>query len=96
MTDQPQDEWGPWIEHDGASIPAEFRVGDVVQLLSENNETGGLDLSPPKVVLPDDFVRYNWFWGESTHDVLRYRIRKPRGMAILEQALADIPKKVQA
>jgi len=87
------DEWGPWIEHDGAHIPTEFAVGDVVQVISENNETGSLDLSPPKVVLPGDFARHNWFWGESTHDTLRYRIRKPRGMVVLEALLQELPVK---
>lgn len=90
------DEWGPWIEHNGARIPDEFCVGDVVQVVSECNETGSLDLSPPRVVQPEDFVRYNWFWGESSHDTLRYRIRKPRGLTILESLLADLPEEVSA
>ena len=90
------EEWGPWIEHDGARIPTEFRVGDVVQLLSENNETGNLDLSPPKVVLPEDFVRYNWFWGESSHDVLRYRVRKPRALLDLIEMVENLPEQVDA
>jgi hypothetical protein len=88
------DEWGPWIEHDGAHIPTEFVVGDVVQLLAENNQTGTLSVSAPRQVQPEDFVRHNWFWGEGTHDVLRYRIRKPRGLTILEGLLETLPEQV--
>jgi hypothetical protein len=87
-------EWGPWIEHDGAHIPTEFVVGDVVQLLAENNQTGTLNESVPRQVQPEDFARYNWFWGESTHDVLRYRIRKPRGLTILEGLLETLSEQV--
>lgn len=85
------DQWGPWIEHDGAHIPTEFQVGDIVQLISECNFTGKLETSAPRQVMPEDFVRYNWFWGESTHDTLRYRIRKPRGLTLLETLIADLP-----
>ena len=85
------EDFGPWIEHDGAHIPTDFSAGDVVQVVSENNETGTLDVSPPKLVEPEDFVRYNWFWGESSHDTLRYRIRKPSGLTILEGILEELP-----
>jgi hypothetical protein len=94
------DEWGPWIEHGGNRIPTEFAVGDVVQLISENNETGDLETSLPKVVEARDFVRYNWFWGESTHDTLRYRIRKPRALldmiALVETLQAPVKVGVDA
>ena len=88
------EEWGPWIEHDGAHVPTEFGVGDIVQLVSENNKTGQLEVSAPRKVEPRDFVRYNWFWGESSHDTLRYRIRKPRGLAILQSLIVDLPAPV--
>lgn len=85
------DDWGPWIEHDGAHIPTDFVVGDVVQLISENNENGALEISPPKRVEPEDFVRYNWFWGESTHDTLRYRVRRPRALRDLIELVENLP-----
>lgn len=87
-------EWGPWIEHDGAHIPTDFGVGDLVQLTSEDNRTGDL-LTSAKIVEPFDFVRWNWFWGESTHDALRYRIRKPRALLDLikrAKELDDAPE----
>ena len=88
------EEWGPWIEHDGAHIQTEFSLGDVVQVVSENNETGALYLSPPEIVRPEDFARGNWFLGESSHDTLRYRVRRPRGLTILQDLTADIPQPV--
>jgi hypothetical protein len=84
-------EWGPWIEHDGAHIPTEFVVGDVIQLLSEDNQTGTLDESLPKKVEPEDFVRHNWFWGEGSHDVLLYRIRRPDALHKLIDLVENLP-----
>ena len=89
MTDQPQDEWGPWIEHDGQGCPV---VGQYVQVVAEwkDHITGSDGL----VVRPGP----DWYWRNfpKTWMVRRYRIRKPRGMAILESILADTPEQVNA
>lgn len=96
------EDWGPWIEHDGNGCP--LAIGTVVEaeegllpnkvhvhtrigMVTETSKTPG---NPP------DF--YNvWHWNEISPEdygqnllVLRYRIRKPRGMAMLDKVLADL------
>jgi len=90
MTDDSA-EWGPWIVHDGAHIPTDFAVGDVVQVQSEDNETGALEISLPRVVRAVDFIFYNWIWGEGSHDTVAYRIRKPRALRQLRALVETIP-----
>jgi len=85
MTDQPKDEWGPWIDHDGASCPC---VGMTVRVVAANgrDEIGFVTIRAAQAYTS------MWIWSSIPphwwgHRVIRYRIRKPRGMAILEQAL---------
>ena len=86
------DEWGPWIDWSGGENPA---PGMYVAI-----EIRG------RAWVEDRFPRGNpdcdlsevWAWwhdGEDD-DIVRYRIRKPRGMLILESLLADLPEEVPA
>ena len=83
MTDQPQDEWGPWIEHDGRKCPVVGQFAhmiDVCDIAKDEQHFFGIAGS-----MGGD----SWDWKNSPQctRIIRYRIRKPRGMAILEQAL---------
>lgn len=89
------DEWGPWIEHDGKGCPC---VGMFVHRIYERP---GLDVKDGVVKSEKiGFVRNsgsgNWHWVRGYAPVIRYRIRKPRGLTILESILADLPEKVDA
>ena len=81
MTDQQQDEWGPWIDHDGRGCPV---VGMVIEFHckfyggEEEKHIGRVSRR---------FASSMVWRSPHAFDFLRYRIRKPRGMAILEQAL---------
>jgi hypothetical protein len=82
-----QDEWGPWIEHDGRGCPCEgMYTQDAVADGSVIEGLVGNVTNPPKGC-------YSlWVWDSiPSHRfhrrVIRYRVRKPRGMAVLEQAL---------
>lgn len=99
------DEWGPWIEHDGRGCPlqrgtlgeAELRTGRIVAFRASCGSTRG----GPYVPAPDNAYTSAWVWGGKPdrwkdEEVIRYRIRKPRGAVILESLLADLPKKVDA
>lgn len=105
------EEWGPWIEHDGASVSGMIPQGAVLNILSIN--TGGItagDIDGPiGLEFPGFFWRWKrvktgWFRSEvrrvcddpSYAPVVLYRIRKPRGMTILENLLADLPEKVDS
>lgn len=85
-------EWGPWIEHDGMGCPVpgdtmvsvEFRI-------------------PPRSI---EFTRGNpecdrakvWIWVNDgkRDDIIRYRIRKPRGLIILQELIEKLPEGVEA
>lgn len=85
------DEWGPWIEHDGSGCPCKgsfvhvgFALpGGEVKAIALNGES--------------------WFWttpdycgatrlkaGKRANPIIRYRIRKPRGMAVLETVMENL------
>ena len=101
------DEWGPWIEHDGAGIC--LPDGSVMQI-----EIGGPGLVPrgSESVSPN-YPGFYWRWKRvktgwfssvmrrvcddpAYAPIIRYRIRKPRGMIVLEALLADLPESVDA
>lgn len=90
------DNWGPWIEHNGKGCPCVGMVAEVVFAYDK---------------LPMCYVvrgGASWFWlspdirgtsitrcGRLANPIVRYRIRKPRGMAILESILADVTEPAQ-
>ena len=79
------EEWGPWIEHDGNYVP--HLVGLWVRTVAEWPD-GKLTERELRV---GNGMGASWNWanfGPFTR-VLRYRIRKPRGLTILEQIAAD-------
>lgn len=86
------EEWGAWIEHDGKGCPC---VGQYAHVVSDcGDEFIGIVGSHPQF----NVSRYpggSWNW-KNRHlaRVLRYRIRKPRGLTILENLIADLPAPV--
>lgn len=88
-----KDEWGPWIEHDGKPCPC---LGEWVRCEMETN--------PGKFVVLEaragSMGAWSWdwkWWGkfppgerERTARVLRYRIRKPRGLVILREVAREV------
>lgn len=91
-------EWGPWIEHDGKGCPC---VGQYVHIVRrDGREAFAVAGSQCHAagVLPNGGPSA-WLWAEwpgyqSDSVIIRYRIRRPKGMAILEQLLADLPAPV--
>ena len=88
------DEWGPWIEHDGRGCP--LPDGVVVELVTADGErAAGIILKGEPGVNVWDWAECRayrrWEWR-----LLRYRIRKPRGVIVLEALLADLPESVDA
>ncbi len=86
-------EWSDWIGHDGGPCPVP--IGAYVQSKQHGRRgvfdgLGGL-LTPalaacPAWVMPDHLGP----WAK----IIAYRIRKPRGLTILENLIADIPAPV--
>ena len=80
-------EWGPWVEHDGKGCPVKGMWVHIVRaegLESETRATGSFHImagsgwiwrSIPKPLLP--------------YRIIRYRVRKPRGLTILKRIAAE-------
>jgi len=101
------EEWGPWIEHDGATPDAIAGLPNGTRV--QTHSVGGLGLLPLNAAHPGFYwrwrtVRCGWFRTELRRvcddptygAIIRYRIRKPRGLTILEGLLTDLPEKVDA
>jgi hypothetical protein len=86
------EEWGPWIEHHGDGCQC---VGMWVEV-----EAG--DPYTKEVQRKLEIRRVNGRGGWLNSDfpvfyvVIRYRIRKPKGMAVLESILQNLPEGVDA
>lgn len=88
------EEWGPWIEHDGRGCPCAGRVveGERRSGVVETWVAGTLNVGGHGSM---------WVWGTCVPkfrdlEVVRYRIRKPRGLTILEGLLENLPERVPA
>lgn len=77
------EEWGPWTLHDDSGVPLALKPGMIVQV---EMKMDGKVLTPMLVEEID--------WHCPGDPVAAYRVQKPKGMAILEQLLADIPAPV--
>ena len=90
------EECGPWIDHDGKSCP----WGQVVRVVFRNL-IGEVELGP---TIAGSKGGQSWFWGDpSCKDtwsinkegkksipVVRYQIKKPKGLSLLEEILAEV------
>lgn len=99
------DEWGPWIEHDGRGFP--IPLGTLVHRVFD----APIDLILGSEITPTNEIieplraseLQSWLWVLPRYHpvgmvarVVRYRIRKPRGVAVLESLLSDLPEQVDA
>lgn len=83
-------EWGPWIEHDGKGCSC---VGQYVQseerrgLIEYHVASSGKNASGNA-----------WDWSTCPlfqgHHIIRYRIRKPRAMKLLQSIVENPPKQL--
>jgi len=92
------DDWGPWIEHDGNGCPC---VGEWVHVLFDHKSLR--EASSTMTLIADGweavgtpFGGASWYSTKSIAcHVIRYRIRRPRGMAILNAILTNLPAPVK-
>lgn len=89
------DEWGPWIEHDGkASLPPD---GTFIHVVFEDGDewmvfSGESGYSPTKFGDETDETDHSWFWVEGYCRIIRYRIRRPKSMQILTNILREVER----
>ena len=77
-------EWGPWIEHDGGPCP--YALGDYIGVRFK--------ISAEVEGRVTELVKGASSWFTNTHPldpVTHHRLRKPRGMTMLEILIADLP-----
>ena len=91
------EEWGPWIDHDGKSCP----WGQVVRAVFRYS-CGREELRGPFVA--GNMGGTSWFWGDYLNrdswsssaggklstPAIRYQIKKPKGLSLLEEILAEV------
>ena len=87
------EEWGPWIEHDGNGCPC---VGMWCQVVFD--DAGNAIVSNGRVSgnIFEGTVSGKHGWhgpDEIGFEVIRYRIRKPRGLTVLEDLLENLPER---
>ena len=87
------EEYGPWVAHDGGGCP--LPLGTMVQCTFE---TWPFSYITPEGASPVRGGRC-WDWrhwlceqpdGSLVARIVSYRVRKPRGMAVLEHLVAEI------
>lgn len=85
------EEFGPWIEHDGNGCPC---VGEYVQAVhdSEILRHTGSGLVYGNVIEGIATGGKSWFWCSGYTHVMRYRIRKPKGLTILTDILREVER----
>ena len=87
-----QEEWGPWIDHDGKGCPC---VGLVVQVERRNGEVVGPYVAYSKrkgYPTPGNNMHDSWYHLPKPRDIIRYRIRKPLAMSILTDILREVER----
>lgn len=75
------EEWGEWQVHDGRGCPC---VGEYVHAVAKG---GG-----EKYGIAGSEGGRSWDFSQSLRPhIIRYRIRKPKGLTFLESLIADLP-----
>ena len=81
------EEWGPWIDHDGKGCPC---VGQYVAIQVRGPVPSG---SIPIGNIDCDIAETWAWWHDGQYDdIIRYRIRKPRAMKLLQSIVENPPK----
>jgi len=95
--DNEDDEWGPWIDHDGKGKPVQDGV-----ILWRKYANGYEWIAPMGQFTYGKQVHYagqkygcSWEWSTVGFytPVVAYRIKKPKGLKILEGLLENLPTK---
>lgn len=77
------EEWGPWQAHDGKGCPC---LGKFVHLVDDE----GAEWRGVAGALGGE--SWNWANRGWVYVVVRYRIKKPRGLTILEERLREVER----
>lgn len=86
------EEWGPWIEHDGKGCPVPFGTFLHVVTIGGKEQIGPLREEGASGVTYFEWQEVIRYQGRDDNCIIRYRIRKPKGLTILENLISEIPQ----
>ena len=81
-----QEEWGPWVQHDGGGCPV--AAGTVVEVVSEDRF--GYLLNIVGQTDGDSYSSWDWQHFPELKKIIRYREKKPKGLQILQEVLNEL------
>ena len=83
------EEWGPWIEHDGKGLPKHVAGKWVESVerggLVEQHIAGGVNRGAL-------FCAWKWIGFRAGFEIVRYRVRQPLGLSLLRR-IAEYPER---
>ena len=84
------EEWGPWIEHDGKGCPC---VGEWVEVEFDDHRPNAEGRATSATGNPES----GWVWANAIRVSVftRYRIRKPKGLTMLERVARDVTAPIE-
>jgi hypothetical protein len=87
------EEWGPWVEHDGNGCPCVgmyvHMVLDGISKIDINTRTQHINGGRELVGIASG--GRSWFWDKSLRKIIRYRVRKPKGLKMVEELIQNLP-----
>lgn len=92
--------WGPWIRHDGQSMPVP--AGTIVEVFSKEDAETALDGIVRRVGTAGVDLVHSWQWTAQTRStqhalpIDRYRIKRPGGLDMLVVTMDATPKLAEA
>ena len=101
------DIWGPWIDHDGKGCPCSGAMVESVDAggVAMVHIAGGISVHPVtgewRARYVDEDLCDLWDWAEcaayGSYDarIVRYRIRKSRGLILLQELIENLPAPVR-
>lgn len=87
-----EQEWGPWIRHDGLGCPV--KTGVVVEVVYE--DAFGYRANSITTVTGGGYSSWNWEHFPELKRILRYRERRPKGLQLLDDILAELDEDAPA
>lgn len=86
------EDWGPWIEHKGGPCPCVGQFVHEVYGDGAENELGGWEPGNGRAISNNEWIGIaednpSWRWDDEFYPIVRYRLKKPKGMQVLEGIL---------
>lgn len=81
--------WGPWVVHDGRGCPV--AAGTIVEVVCRDGF--GFDQRVMGCASGGEESSWDWSHYPRLKKIIRYRVKRPRGMAMLIEAMDTLPVK---